>query len=251
MGGEAQSSQAGGKGGYGKDTVRPVTIKQILHAHHPHPDAEFKIDGEVATQLTFVGQIRSISTAATNITYKVDDGTDNIEVKQWIDSDANQDQMDTDNNGKSKLVEEGYCRVWGRLRAFHDRRHVQAHIIRPITDYNEINYHLLEATAMHLFFKHGPPGSGNEDQKTGYGQANGGDADEIDGKSTKGLSGKALQVLKFLRNSPQSNEGQHVQLIASGIGMEVNDVFTAAESLVHHGWIFTTVDDSTWAVLDT
>ena len=40
------------------------------------------------SQITFVGQIRTISTQATNITYKLDDGTGLIEVKQWIDSDA-------------------------------------------------------------------------------------------------------------------------------------------------------------------
>lgn len=30
---------------YGKDTLRPVTIRQLLHAQHPYPDAEFKVDG--------------------------------------------------------------------------------------------------------------------------------------------------------------------------------------------------------------
>lgn len=249
MGGEVQSSPAGGKGGYGKDTVRPVTVKQILHAYQPHPDADFKIDDEVVTQLTFVGQIRGITTQTTNTTYRIDDGTDTIEVKQWIDSDANQDQIETD-SGKPKLVEEGYCRVWGRLRAFHDKRHVQAHIIRPITDYNEVNYHLLEATAIHLFFKHGPPGGTGDGQNAAQGQANGNAAEDVGGRSTKNLSPKAVQVLKFLRDFPQNNEGQHVQLIASGLGMEVNDVFKAAEQLVEDSWIFTTVDDSTWAVLD-
>ncbi|KAK5939164.1 Replication factor A protein 2 [Knufia obscura] len=253
VGGEVQSSPATGKGGYGKDTVRPVTIKQILHANHPHPDAEFKIDGDIATQLTFVGQIRNISTQATNITYKIDDGTDIIEVKQWIDSESNQDQVDTDMS-KPKLVEDGYCRVWGRLRAFHDKRHVQAHIIRPITDYNEINYHLLEATAMHLFFKFGPPVSAGNDQKMGQnGQANGDGSVNAGGKempANMSMSPRARTVYKFLREGPQNNEGLHVQLIASGTNLEVNDVYKAAEELVEMGLTFTTVDESTWAVLD-
>ena len=103
MDGHAQSSQGGGRGGYGKDTVRPVTIRQAIRAAHPHPDAEFKIDGEVATQITFVGQIRAVATLTTNITYKVDDGTDIIEVKQWIDRDA-EDQMDMEAK-KTKMEE--------------------------------------------------------------------------------------------------------------------------------------------------
>ena len=32
------------QGTYGKDTLRPVTIKQVVDAQQPHPDAEFKID---------------------------------------------------------------------------------------------------------------------------------------------------------------------------------------------------------------
>jgi hypothetical protein len=37
---------------YGKDTLRPVTIKQIIDAQQPHPDAEFKLDGHEMTQVT-------------------------------------------------------------------------------------------------------------------------------------------------------------------------------------------------------
>lgn len=45
---------------YGKDTLRPVTIRQLLHALHPHPDAEFKVDGSDITQvLMLVAQTSS------------------------------------------------------------------------------------------------------------------------------------------------------------------------------------------------
>jgi hypothetical protein len=37
--------------GYGKDTVRPVTIKQLVDAEQPHPDAEFKVDGDPISQV--------------------------------------------------------------------------------------------------------------------------------------------------------------------------------------------------------
>ncbi|KAA8570758.1 hypothetical protein EYC84_000153 [Monilinia fructicola] len=85
--GGSQDSPGGSKT-YGKDTLRPVTIKQILDAVQPHPDADFKIDGSEVTQLSFVGQVHSISTQTTNNTYKVDDGTGLIEVKQWIDNEV-------------------------------------------------------------------------------------------------------------------------------------------------------------------
>ncbi|EXJ78468.1 replication factor A2 [Capronia coronata CBS 617.96] len=250
--GEPQSSPAGGKGGYGKDTVRPVTIKQILDAQQPHPDADFRADGEPFGQVTFIGQIRSISTQPTNITYKVDDGTGIVEVKQWIDSDANPDKMDLESS-KPRLVEDGYCRVWGKLKAFNNKRHVGAHIIRPITDYNEINYHLLEATAVHLFFTRGPPTAQANGQKTGDTNGAAVSRQEFTSATDGALSNVsplARRVFNTLKNSAQSNEGLHVQMVASQMGMPVSEVYKGAEELLSLGIIFTTVDDNTWAVLE-
>ncbi|OAL37595.1 hypothetical protein AYO20_03102 [Fonsecaea nubica] len=253
--GEPQSSPAAGRGGYGKDTVRPMTIKQILDAEQPHPDADFRSDGEPFSQVTFVGQIRSISTQPTNITYKIDDGTGLIEAKQWIDGESNNaEKMDVDSN-KPKLVEDGYCRVWGRLKAFNNKRHVGAHIIRPITDYNEINYHLLEATAVHLFFTRGPPPNAQSNGQQRNAPANGmmgnGTRQEFAADAQLAhCSPLARRIFATLKNTPQSNEGLHVQMIASAMSLSTSDVYKGAEELVAAGKIFTTVDDNTWAVLD-
>ena len=42
------------QGTYGQDTLRPVTIKQVLDAQQPHPDADFKIDDVEITQVVFL-----------------------------------------------------------------------------------------------------------------------------------------------------------------------------------------------------
>ncbi|EHY52822.1 replication factor A2 [Exophiala dermatitidis NIH/UT8656] len=256
--GEPQSSPAAGRGGFGKETIRPVTIKQIKDAQQPHPDADFTVDGEALGQVTFVGQIRSINTQPTNITYTIDDGTGIAEVKQWIDSDAamnmNADKMDGIESGKPRLVEDAYCRVWGRLKAFHNKRHIGAHIIRPITDYNEINYHLLEATAVHLFFTRGPPQQNG--QKGVVGGTNGAagvthqEFASATDSALPNVSPLARRVYNTLKNTAQSNEGLHVQMLASQMGMNVNDVYKGAEELLAIGVIFTTVDDNTWAPLE-
>ena len=39
-----ESSYCSLQGTWGQDTLRPVTIKQVLDAQQPHPDADFKID---------------------------------------------------------------------------------------------------------------------------------------------------------------------------------------------------------------
>ncbi|RMZ82426.1 hypothetical protein DV737_g2136, partial [Chaetothyriales sp. CBS 132003] len=232
VGGEPTSSQAQGRG-YGQETIRPVTVAQILSASQPHPDADFKIDGEPISHLTFVGQVRSMQPQATNITYKVEDGTGIVEVKQWINSDAGdfddddsiaggmdidggdvkrdqgQDEAGRTKAGRKKkeIKEDDYVRVWGKLKDFNGRRHIGSHIIRPISDYNEINYHLLEATSVHL---------------------------------------KVYQSLREANN----NEGLNVHVIASNSGMNISDVYRGVDELVQEGVIFTTLDDETYAILD-
>ncbi|MCJ1234467.1 replication factor A protein 2 [Varicellaria rhodocarpa] len=255
MGGSQSGSQQSpaGKGAYGKDTLRPVTIRQVLNAYQPHPDAEFKIDDIEITQVTFVGQIRNISTQTTNITYKMDDGTGTVEVKQWIDTD-------NDAPTKTKLETDGWARVWGRLKAFNNKRHVGAHVIRPLTDMNEINAHLLEATFVHLYFTRGPPeqfstggtdGGGAQQQQDQYAQNGYQDAGgQSNGRLLPHMGNAAKRVYEALITSPQSNEGLHIQNVALLLGIPIAEVMKAGDELLSSGLIYTTVDDNTWAVMD-
>lgn len=162
--------------------------------------------------------------------------------------------MDTSDPSKQKLVEDGYCRVWGRLKAFNNKRHVGAHIIRPVTDLNELNYHFLEATAVHLFFTRGPPNGANGAAKPTNANASNGPTRQDVASASDGqlshVSPLARRVFAALKNTPQSNEGLHVQMIASTMNIATNEVYKGAEELTAAGVIFTTVDDNTWAVLE-
>jgi len=236
---------------YGKETLRPATIKQLVEAHHPYPDADhFMIDGAETTQVTFVGQVRNISQQTTNVTYKLDDGTGTIEVKVWVDMDA---QMDEDGSGgKGKVTEGCYARVWGRLKLFGNKRHLGAQYIRPIQDFNEIQYHMLEATAIHLHFARGPIETLQQGKDGANGQTNGqmSGGDGGGGAMPSGLSASAKKVYQTLKNSPQTNEGLHMQDIANRANMDISEVLKAGEELTGSGAIYTTVDDHTWAILD-
>lgn len=245
--GEGNSSN---KRTYGKDTLRPVTIKQLIDAHYPHPDADhFMIDDNEATQVTFVGQVRNISIQATNVTYKLDDGTGIIEVKVWIDAEAAEDA-----DQKKRVVEEGYARVWGRLKEFNNKRHVGAQYIRPIHDYNEVSYHLLESTVVHLHFTKGPVESLSGAQQDAAGSEGYGQQMNSAGKGglsgLAGLSNAARKIYSVVAAMPQTNEGVHVQVIAQQTGLEVSEVYKAGDELLGSGKLYTTVDDCTWAVLD-
>ena len=165
--------------------------------------------------------------------------------------------MDIDGGGassKPKLAENEWARVWGRLKAFNNKRHVGAHIIRPITDKMDITYHLLEATYVHLYFVRGPldqiKSEPNGTNGAPCGQDMGGNNAGMNGQQMPSVSQNARKVFQTLKNSPQNNEGLHMQNIAALCGLNVADVMKAGEELLSHSMIFTTVDDNTWALLE-
>jgi len=154
--------------------------------------------------------------------------------------------MEVNDSTKPKLVENGYCRVWGRLKQFNNKRHVGAHVIRPLTDYNEINYHLLEATAVHLFFTRGP----TPNTAGGAGAANGADrgAQELT-VNGKPISPMARRVYAELMDEP-GDQGLSVHTLAEQLKADRYDVNKAALELVDSGLTFTTSDEYTWSVMD-
>jgi replication factor A2 len=235
-----------------------VTIKQILDADVPFQDAEFKIDGTEVAQVTFVGMVRNVSPQTTNVTFRLDDGTGVIEVKHWIDADKQAD--DGGDSIANRFPLDQYVRVWGRLKSFNNKRHVGAHIIKPVTDFNEVNYHLLEATYVHLCMTKGTPtgvngnaggddgGSMFVDGGDGYNNNNnnGGGMDD----KVRHCSAKARKFYQWLARAEGGNEGIHLNVIAHNTGMTYSDAAAAAEELIGPGVIYTTVDDETYAILD-
>ncbi|PNH41706.1 hypothetical protein VD0004_g5463 [Verticillium dahliae] len=270
-GGSQQGSQGGGKG-YQDESLRPVTIKQILDAEEAYPGADFKIDGATVTQVTFIGQVRAINPQATNITYKLDDGTATLEVKKWVDTDKKDDDLmdgvaGGPGSGSGSGVDlDAYVRVWGRIKSFNGKRHVGAHFLRAVTDFNEVNYHLLESTYVHLFFTKGPLGGvkaedngdgmfvdgGNNNNKNNNSNIGNSHASHATGQSIKVAQCTPMgqKMYNFLVNAPGGNEGVHMNVIASGAGMSMRDILGAADELLGQGLVYTTIDDETWAILE-
>ncbi|PYI11806.1 replication protein A, subunit RPA32 [Aspergillus sclerotiicarbonarius CBS 121057] len=258
------NSPSGGKTDYTNATLRPITIKQALDAMQPYPEAPYQIDSAEVASVTFIGQVRNISSQSTNVTYKLDDGTGEIEAKQWIDS-MTADSMDTDDpnnstsNNKNQVELNGYARVFGKLKSFGNKRFVGAHCVRPVKDINELHCHLLEASAVHLFFTRGPSNAQSGAGAEGGGMK-GGDStmggvgaagdDYGAGKGLPAMSPVAKRVYHLLKTEPQSNEGLHAQLIAAKLSLPMPDVARAGDELLTAGVIFSTVDEHTWAILE-
>jgi replication factor A2 len=203
--------------------------------------------------------------------YKIDDGTAIVEIRKYIDVDRDKmaddmNVLDEDADSKqaalghgSLPIEEGsFVRVHGRLKSFNNKRFVGANFVRAIADVDEVHYHLLEATAVHLFYTKGPLGGAG-----GANHTDGGDSMFVDGGYGSGGAGvgggqpktingsaSAQRMFNYMQSAPGGNEGMRVEVLASSLGMSVRDVMAAADELLSQGVIYTTVDDETWAVLD-
>lgn len=230
-----------------------MTIKQVLDATSPYPEAPYQIDGADVANVLFIGQVRNISAQSTNVTYKLDDGTGELEVKKWVDS-AMADSMDTDEgnkgDGNNEVKLNGHARVFGSIKSFGNKRYIGAHSVRPMTDINELNCHMLEATMVHLFFTRGPPGAGGNAQG---GDAVMGGADSYGAGQDKALANMtpmAKKVYNVLKTEPQDDTGLHLQQIATKLGVPATDVARAGEELLGAGVVFSTMDEQTWAILD-
>lgn len=228
-----------------------MTVKQILEAEEAFGGSgDFKIDGQTVTQITAVGQVRNINPQPTNVTIRIDDGTGQLDVKKFVDIDKQHEATNPDFEINS------HVRVWGRLKAFNANRYVGAHLIRPITDFNEVNYHMIESAYVHLYYTRGQPGQNGAaaagDSMFVDGAGGGADVGGNAASSSKlsGCSANAKRMHNFMNNAPGGNEGIHLNVITNGTGMSVRDVLTAADELLGTGVIYTTVDDETWAILE-
>ena len=232
------------------------------------------------TQVSFVAQIRNISMQTTHITYKMDDGTGMIEVKKWIDSDADNfggggggyDEPSSDKKGDPKLLTNSWARVCGTMKQFNSKRHVASHVLRPITDFNEVHFHLLEATFVHLYITRGPPEqfTNSNQNPNAFQNSTGMDAYgnplqqqqqqqyQMDGANNsyapsqailQMMSPAAKRVYEGIRTTPQGNEGLRMQQVAQIVGMSKAEAQKAGDELIGSGLMYTTTNESTWALM--
>ena len=242
-----------------------MTLLQVLEAEETHPGGEIRLDDSEISRICFVGQIRNISKQTINTTFKMDDGTGTVEAKNWSDTDAptHDDEGNPLPSSRVPLEVGQWAKAYGTIKFLNNRRYIYISMIRAIQDKNEINHHLLEATYMHLYFTRGPPeqftaGGGAADgasQQQGYqdyGQQAGA-VPNIQGgnqRMLQMLSPAARKAYQCLVSTPQTNEGLHIQEIATNARMSVEEAKNASNELLERSLIFTTVDDFTFALLE-
>ncbi|CAK7237386.1 Replication factor A protein 2 [Sporothrix bragantina] len=261
--GSQQGSQGGQGGGrnYNEDSLRPLTIKQLVDFEESYPGAsDYVIDGAAITQLTIVGQVRAVNAQPTNVTYRIEDGTGSIDVKKWVDADKSEDEAE------APFALDQYVRVFGRLKLFNQKRFVAAHFVRAVDDYNEVSYHALECTYVHLSLTRGAPGGGGDgangyhnkgedgmfvDQDSGgasYGVGGGGGGGG--GMGGRNMSPNAQKIFNLLRNMSTGSEGVDINVMKSELRLSLDATMAAVQELVDTSVIYSTTDDNTFALLE-
>ena len=233
-----------------RQSLIPVTIKQLKNAPAlASGEQGFSLDGRDLYQVTIVGLIMSADEQSTNLQLTIDDGTDTIMVKKWVDADAD----DSDAERRAVFKEGVVVRVIGQLRSFNHMKNLVAFSIHPITDFNEYTFHFLEVVHTHLRHTKGPvpaaaggaapmaaPMGGAAPVAAGYG------APAAPAAPAQGASLSDL-VLKFFQAKGEANDaGATVQDAAAALasnGVQPDTVRGLVDDLVNEGHLYSTIDD--------
>lgn len=257
-GGDGASTPAKGGRSEKKETLTPLTVCQLHEAMKANMDDNFAVDNYELHTLTLVGKVTDVQQSSTLQQYKVDDGTGIIEVRYWLDDDGDMGGESSNNH-----IEKGmYIRVFGNLRSFQGSKNIVAFTIRPITDFNEITYHLLETTFVHLHRTKGqqagaggqsstPMNTNQGNQQSAYQtpqQGGGFGGDNGGGGGTAGMEPVQQQLIKLFESPMAMNNDAGLSI--DQVNQQLNNMFniqqikTAIEVLVNEGHLYSTIDDN-------
>ncbi|KAL1413150.1 Replication factor A protein 2 [Vanrija albida] len=241
-GGSPYGSQEspGGRKSRPNQTLRPVTIKQIIDASQAHPDSDFQIDGVDVQAVQFVGSVHNQSATATNVSYEIGDGTGYIDVRQWLDS------ADDEAGKTSGIEQDKYVVITGTIKVFGGKRHVSAQHIRPVTKHDEVYHHLLKALYVSQSFRNPNGATGNAGaagagaNHSDYAAAAPAATSANDWAHLPPLHRKVMEIV----SAEEHEDGMHVSLVSRRCGTaNGEEVMDAIESLMSDGMVFSTIDD--------
>lgn len=257
-GGGSFMSPGGAQGGVGpaNRTLVPVTARQIVNCQEPQGQSGVLIDGAEAGQVKVVARVMRVDPQATFVEVHVHDGTAPLEVRKWVERN---DAGDIAGDMEVKFREGQYVKLVGKLKYFQNQCTVQTHAIVPITDYNEVTYHLLEAMYVHEMRKNMEkqqgmaPQSQQFQQQSNFGQQNvpmntapQQHFDASAGGGNDALTPLQSQILQFFRQD-NSEAGADVQSVVAALagqpGADLNQIRQDIDFLSTEGHVYSTIDE--------
>lgn len=221
-----------------------MTVAEIINSSQDD-DKFFSGDIEIL-QVTLVGLIRAVKETPTRLDYEVDDLTGPpLEVKQFVDNDESVPEEER----VQTIRENTYVRVSGTVRSFGGKKSVVAFKVSPITDMNELTYHMLEVIYSHASLGAQSSGMGDRDMSSSNMMQTGGSF--TDNGAVSGLTSIQSQVHLAIRNNPTA-EGASVDSVCKQIrGVPEKAIRDAIEFLSSEGHIYSTIDDDHYKATDS
>ncbi|KAM0020942.1 putative replication protein A [Helianthus debilis subsp. tardiflorus] len=203
-----------------RETLLPLTVNQINKALLLNDDkVNFLIDGVDVNNVKLVGMVLNKAAEGVNeIRFVLDDGTGRIDCLKWVNEPVDIKEMEP-------IMEGVYVRVHGQLKELQGKKHLIVFGIKPVTDFDEITHHFVECIYVHSY--------NTRLMFTGhYGAAD-------------GLSGIDKMVLDYLiqSSSVAMEHGVHQEELVKQLGIPLDKIVAALNTLVDESLVYNTVDD--------
>ena len=187
----------------------------------------------------------SVNVQTSAVTLEIDDGTGRIDTRYWLTNDP---EDETAQNNEAADWQEGvYVRVFGHLRQFKnntDKNSFVAMSIKPIDDFNEITFHLLEATYIHL--KNLKEAQNPAAAYSYQGGQNPYEAQQQQVDQSADLQPLYATVLEIVQRASNTEEGASINFILeqmSAYDVDESQVRGAIEYLSSEGHLYPTFDE--------
>ncbi|RKP37714.1 hypothetical protein BJ085DRAFT_15783, partial [Dimargaris cristalligena] len=205
-------------------TIRPVTIRQLLNIQPEHNDANIKLDDHELTQVVFVANVRKVAPQTTFIAFTLEDGTGAIESRMSMNGDS----ADPAFEEASNFPENTYARVIAQVRNYNGKRQIYVSKLRPIDDMNEITYHFLHVIHTHLELTR----VASSAPVTGDGT--------VSGFTT--IQDKVLEQIQRFSDRDEGANIPHICQQMRGV-YSPDEVMQTVELLTNEGHLYSTIDD--------
>eukprot|EP01147_Barroeca_monosierra_P000751 gene751-4043_t len=244
-------------------TVTPVCIAQIKAAPRGD-DTTFLINNKNVDKVVLIGVIRRKDQKATRISYQIEDHTGMIDVMQYLSGGDDDDPQHVPEE-VAQNREGRYVRVVAAIRAPEDdAKRLNAFLVTPIDDLNQVTHHLLSLIHTHLTCTHGIV----SEHKLGRVQGQSASAEGLVGKmgfeggptggntymdtttinqAGTGLPRNLQAVLHVIQTEGSAHEtGINIDTILDRLrpqGFSESHIRAAIEELLNEGQVYTTIND--------
>lgn len=179
----------------------------------------------------------------------IDDGTGRITTKIYVSAGD-----DLERQSLAELREGIYVKIFGHMSTYNNERQINAFSARPITDFNEVTYHLSQVIFQHLqLTKGGAEVSGvpvMPKMEGGFG----GPAPAAAAPATFGGGGAFTPIQSEILNIFNAPDAMSIEaglgipdvIARSGNRYNQQQVMSAVTFLVDEGHLYSTIDDAHW-----